>query len=663
MLTVQLLDEALRELAELPLFVLALARPEAREQFPSFWASSTVQVLPLQVLTRRACEQLVQEVLQRSLGQAPSSETVGRVVAQAAGHPLYLEELIRAVAERRHDTLPETVLAMLMARLSQLDAEARHVLRAASVFGETFTRGGLTALLHDEQCTVDLDTTLAMLVRAEFIEPQREGRGTPQARFKFRHALVRDAAYSLFTEDNRIISHRLACAYLEQMGGANPAVLAEHAYQGKALDLAARFYIEAGQRALSSFDLEAAERHARHAIECGVRGEQLGAVRAIQAWLANFRLDLQTGHTYALQALEILKPGSFWWTKTAEIGFFSFFMLSRLEPADHLIRAFLESEPDPDTRLAYLDSGAVLAIFLCTAGARRACNRLIDRLSQLAAEVDVRDRGYLINAMAWRTLHLEPEPYRALEEARSAAALFRESGNRQRLVEALFRQGTALTDLGAWANGEEVLRDAWKLALDNGAPFYATVIHLQLGINLAGQANAAKHEEARWISDAYRDQPQLGPAVQGASNKILADVSIAVGDHATAETAVRAALKGFASLLPYRLRVVPTAVRLFLEQGRVTEARQLAEEALAQLDEQGGLGACDVPTRLAAAEARLADGDLEGAQNALRSALEQLLLRAGKIEDAAMREGYLALHHHRQVMDLASKYGVLHTCT
>jgi tetratricopeptide (TPR) repeat protein len=658
-LTVQLLEQALRELSELPLFVLALVRPEAQDQFASFWALSALHVLPLQALTRRACERLAQEVLQRALGHAPDAEAVHRVVAQSAGHPLYLEELIRAVAEGRRDALPETVLAMLMARLSQLDAGARQVLRAASVFGETFTRDELAALLRDER-TVDVSATLAMLVRTEFVEPQREGRGTAQERFKFRHALVRDAAYSLLTDDNRVLSHRLACAYLEQAGGADPAVLAEHAYQGNALGLAVRFSIEAGQRARLGFDLDAAERHAQRAIECGVRNEQLGAVRAIQAWIANFRLDLQGGYAYALEALEVLKPGSFWWTKTAAMSFHSCFMLGRREDADRVIRTFLASEPDPDTWLAYLQSGALLAMYFAIAGARRACNLVIDRLIQFAADVDLKDRGYFIdNAMAWRTLHLEPEPYRAVEEARKAAALFRESGNRPRLVEALYRLGIALMNMGVWTNAEEVLREAREVALANEFRLNAALSHLHLGFALASQADAAKQEEARQISDAYRDQPQVGSGIQGLANKILADVSMAAGDQETAEKAIRAALGDLDSLLPYRLWVVPTAVALFLKQGRVAMARQFAEEALVQLEEQGGLGACEVPTRLAVAEARLADGDMEGGQNALRSALEQLQLRAGKIDDAAMRESYLALSEHRRVMDLAREHGIL----
>jgi hypothetical protein len=658
-LTMQLLEPALRELAELPLFVLALARPAAQDQFPTFWTLPALQVLSLQALTRRACERLAEDVLQRTLGHTPDIDTVRRVIALSAGHPLYLEELIRAVAEGRGDALPETVLAMLMARLSQLDAGAREVLRAASVFGETFTRGGLVALLGDEPHTADLSATLAALVRAEFIEPQRDGWRAAQERFKFRHALVRDAAYSLLTEDHRIISHRLACAHLEHAGGADPAVLAEHAYQGNALALAVRFYIEAGQRALSSFDLDAAERHARRALECGAHDEQLGAVRAIQAWLANFRLDLQGGYAHALEALEILKPGSFWWTKTAAICFYSFFLLDRLEHADRIIRTFLASEPDPDTRLAYLESGAILAILVTATGARHACNQVIGRLEQVATNVDPRERGYLLIATAWRTLVLEPDPHRALVQAQHATALFRESGQHLWLAEALFGVGMALTDLGAWTRGEEVLREAREVARAHGDAFYDTVIHLYLGFNLAGQADAVKQDEARRISHTYRDQPRLGPAVEAFANKILADVSAAAGDRETAEVAVRAALAGFVAMLPHRLQVIPTAVALFLAQGRVAEARQLAEDALVQLEAQGGLGACDVPLRLAVAQARLAGGDRDGGRSALRSALEQLRLRVDRIDDARMRASYLARVPHRQLIDLAREHGMV----
>jgi hypothetical protein len=218
--------------------------------------------------------------------------------------------------------------------------------------------------------------------------------------------------------------------------------------------------------------------------------------------------------------------------------------------------------------------------------------------------------------------------------------------------------GITLTDLGAWAHGEEVLREASEAVLASGDVFYAMMIHLHLGLNLAAQADPAKQEEARRISNTYRDQPQLGLIFQGIANKILADVSLAAGDRETAEMAVRAALAGLMATRPYRLLVFPTAVALFLEQGRVAEARQLAEEALAQLDEQGGLGACDVLVRLAVIQARFADGDREGGRSALRSTLEQLRLCAGRIKDAGMCESYLARAPHRQLVDLARDHGL-----
>ena len=72
-----------------------------------------------------------------------SDTLVARLVERAGGNAFYLEELIRAVAEGKGDALPETVLAMVQAASSALEVDARRVLRAASVFGQAFWRGGV----------------------------------------------------------------------------------------------------------------------------------------------------------------------------------------------------------------------------------------------------------------------------------------------------------------------------------------------------------------------------------------------------------------------------------------------------------------------------------------------------------------------------------------
>src|SRR5262249_47555866 len=122
---------------------LALARAEVHDVFPKLWAERGVQEMRLGELTKRAGEKLVREVL----GDGVTQEKLKAIVDRASGNAFYLEEIIRGVAEGREEKLPDTVLAMLQTRLEALPAEARRVLRAASVFGEVFWSGGVRALV------------------------------------------------------------------------------------------------------------------------------------------------------------------------------------------------------------------------------------------------------------------------------------------------------------------------------------------------------------------------------------------------------------------------------------------------------------------------------------------------------------------------------------
>src|SRR5262249_46538180 len=154
--TVQFVDAALREHAEKPWMVLALARPEVHELFARLWAGRRTQELVLRQLSRRASERLVRQVL----GNEAGTDTLEGGVEQADGNPFYLEELVRAAAERRADTLPETVVAMVQSRLEALPDEDRRALRAAAVFGETFWPRGVAALLGSEERPTSVERRL-----------------------------------------------------------------------------------------------------------------------------------------------------------------------------------------------------------------------------------------------------------------------------------------------------------------------------------------------------------------------------------------------------------------------------------------------------------------------------------------------------------------------
>ncbi|HET7503186.1 MAG TPA: protein kinase, partial [Kofleriaceae bacterium] len=135
--TIKLIYAALGALPDQPLMVLALARNKVHEIFPQLWADRCVQEVRLRRLSRRASAHLVRQVL----GDAVVDTTLKALVDRSDRHAAYLAELIRAAENGSSALTPPTVLAMVQARLEKLDPAARRVLRAASIFGETFWRG------------------------------------------------------------------------------------------------------------------------------------------------------------------------------------------------------------------------------------------------------------------------------------------------------------------------------------------------------------------------------------------------------------------------------------------------------------------------------------------------------------------------------------------
>lgn len=226
--SLRVIDSALRHLTERALLVCGLGRPELEKLYPKLW-SGKAQDIRLGGLGKRACERLVQHALGSEVPQA----TVARIVSQSQGNALFLEELIRAVAEGKGDTLPDTVLTLTQARLLQLEPGARRVLRVASIFGQTFWRGGIVALLAQvpDLSESAVDRWLGLLHDSEVIEAHTHSRFPGDAEYSFRSAAMRDAAYSLLTDEDRQLGHGLAGLFLEQAGEQDTAVLSAHTLQ------------------------------------------------------------------------------------------------------------------------------------------------------------------------------------------------------------------------------------------------------------------------------------------------------------------------------------------------------------------------------------------------------------------------------------------------
>src|SRR5262245_57493086 len=131
-----------------------------------------------------------------------------RITAASAGNPLYVEEMLAMVREHGGDgeiAVPPTIHALLQARIDSLDGDVRVVMERGSVEGEVFHRGAVAELAPDPVRS-EVGSHLATLVRKELIRstaptfPQDEG-------FRFRHLLIRDAAYESLPKATRAELH------------------------------------------------------------------------------------------------------------------------------------------------------------------------------------------------------------------------------------------------------------------------------------------------------------------------------------------------------------------------------------------------------------------------------------------------------------------------
>jgi hypothetical protein len=214
--SVQVLDVALRELRDLPLFVVGLARPEIEERLPGLWRERNVECTRLAPLARRACGPL----LRYHLPQV-SPELEEHVFDRWQGNPLFLREL---VAAWRPDArlAPDSVLGTVEARIFALEDEPRRVLRAASLLGDTFEFEGVLALLGLKGRRA-LEECIRALVDADLIQPLP---APAVGVFTFRERLVREAAFAMLSAADRALGVARARQWLEEAGKTLPELLA-----------------------------------------------------------------------------------------------------------------------------------------------------------------------------------------------------------------------------------------------------------------------------------------------------------------------------------------------------------------------------------------------------------------------------------------------------
>jgi class 3 adenylate cyclase len=184
------------------LLLLCMARPELTER-RSGW--------PIAL----RLEPLRGEAVQRLLPERFDVELRARIERAAGGNPLFVEEMVAMASEAPGEvTVPATLRGLLAERLDQLEPDERRMLECAAVEGELFHRGAVRALAGGD---VEVTPRLAALARRGLIRPDR-ALVRDNDGFRFRHLLIRDAAYETLTKSDRVDLHTRLAAWLEEEG-------------------------------------------------------------------------------------------------------------------------------------------------------------------------------------------------------------------------------------------------------------------------------------------------------------------------------------------------------------------------------------------------------------------------------------------------------------
>jgi class 3 adenylate cyclase len=198
-----------------PVLIVCLARPELLDH-RSGWGqgrlnSTTVWLEPL---NSAETAELIDELLPAGTGL--DARLRERVQAMAAGNPLFVEEILAMIGESdtRQIAVPPTIQALLAARLDQLHAGERTVLECGSVEGQSFHLGTVQVMMPQER---DLSGRLMALVRQDLLRPDRAILPGEEA-FRFRHLLIRDAAYEALSKTDRAGLHERFARWLEERG-------------------------------------------------------------------------------------------------------------------------------------------------------------------------------------------------------------------------------------------------------------------------------------------------------------------------------------------------------------------------------------------------------------------------------------------------------------
>jgi len=662
--SVKMVDGALRLLHDQSLLVLALARPEVHDMFPKLWSERNLQEIRLGELTKKGSERLVRKVL----GDKVTDETIQIVVKRAAGNAFYLEELIRAVAEGKGVELPQSVLAMIQSRLDDLEPEARRILRGASVLGQVFWFGAVVAMLGGEQRSHEVKNWLKVLVDREMVSKRSEGKFPGEEEFVFRHALMREAAYTMLTDEDRALGHRIAAEWLDGAGELDALRMAEHYERGEVSEKAAGWFARAASQALEGNDLEVALKLAGRGV-ANAAGDPytLGPLERVRAEAHRWRGEFSEAEQSGLAAMSHLAKGSAAWHSAVTEVVLASGRLGHPEKIKDLFAQLREAEVDGEVNAAHVIACAQAAGTLLFSGKKELSAELFEHIDKVVGEEANLDPSVLASISRARGMRalFAGDPSGFLLHMERAAEGFERAGDLRSTCTQRVNVGFAHMELGSYEAATGPLRDALAAAERIGLFMVIVSAKHNLGLALARQGRVdvgIEVERAALQAAIAQGDRRIETACRTYLASMLASQDDLDGAEQEAEMALElseasppAKAYALATLADIRLRRsavegVDTAVEL----ARSSEASQAA---MTILDEMGAMEEGESLVRLIRAETLHASGDTQQAHQVIAEAKERLLTRADKIADADARDSFLTnVRVNRRTIQLALEW-------
>lgn len=583
-----LLDHIVELSRGAPILLLCTARPELLDDRPT-WGGGKLNAATLLLEPLGATES---ELLLDQLGEGIDRDLRDRVIAASEGNPLFLEEMASLAREQRAVAVPATIQALLAARLDLLAPEQQDLLEYGAVEGEVFHRDAVKMLVGD-RADSELDLRLGQLVRRELIRPHVPMLEGGDA-FRFRHLLLRDAAYDRLPKARRAELHERFGDWLEENARDLPEL---DEIAGWHLEQAIRYLRELGREP----DADLVRGAADHLHTAGRR--------------AAIRRDTAAARSLLERALALTQPDAPLHARIALALADSLVEAGEYEGVEQLLAA---AEVDPEAAptatvvrlhwMAYADTERFLEIVDGLLGAA---------IEELERRGD--NRGLAKAHIVARHSHwLACQPTPAAEELRLAAEYARAAGDEGTRVQALGWYVMAL--VRGRTPVAEVGRELDAIESEQPGPYLAARLDHSRGFLAALDGN---FEEARLLLRRAFDQLEaLGQRhVLGAAMLTSGEIEL-VADN---PTGARDVLLEGDSLLE-KLGEVGLRSTIQAELAWAYEQLGEREEAWAAIERAEALSPEEdlvnfVLTNVARARLALTDGDLTQAEYSARSAI------------------------------------------